>query len=407
MSSDRARAHSTVVSLAAEREIRRPQAIKSAHPSGTKSKHEIASIPNVIAVSLSPIVPEVRTSKTKPSRSRKSKLQNDEQISIEQIGAFIRGMSAPALKARFPNAWTEHQTVKRKTRGKSWYELHPGFEKFPDFLRAMGPSPHPKMTVDRINPENPVYGPDLCRWLDAKGQANNRSTNAFITWHGERHTIAEWADLSGINEEVLKKRHQRRWTEARIFADAPVRRYRTPPAPLVPPPLPTPPGTYTYNVGPIPLMPADGWPDGFPHARQFETGYTQANAHAKRNGISPISRAYFGAWVIGSKVQAALRQIHAAGLAGYVYFRNQIPPEAIAALDARACACPAVREYFTILPFQDCFLEAYLHEEERKHSRSPYPRPNFREGAKHMWRDLVKRKPCLAPNEVWKFFQGK
>ena len=407
MSSARARAPSSVVWLDAEREIRRPQTVENANPSGTNSKAEILSLSNKIAGDLSPTVPEVRKSRARSKKRSSPKLQNDEQISVEQIGAFIRGMSAKELKARFPKAWAEHQTLKRKTHGKRWLQLHPGFSTFPDFLRSMGPAPHSKVSVDRINPDNPVYGPDLCRWLDAKGQANNRSTNVYVTWCGERHTLAEWADLSGISYDRLKRRHQRRWTEERMFHDALVLRYRTARAPLVPPPAPapTPIGSYTFNVGPTPLMLPGGWPEGFPQARQFETGYNHALSKARKKGSPPLSRAAFGAWVVGSQVQKARRQIDAAGLSGYILpiGRELIPADGIAEIDARACACPAIRQYYELMPYQACFLLTHMDECERRYPSSSNPR----EGARHQWRDQVKRKPCLLPNDVWKFFEEK
>lgn len=406
MSTARACAHSNVVSLAAERESRRSHGTEDALPSGTNLKSEIIRDFNAIEDKLSPIVPEVRTSKTK-SKSRKAataKLPRDEQYSIEQIGAVIRNMTDQELKARFPKAWKEHGTLKRKTRKDAWDQIHPAFQEFRDFLAHLGPAPHPNSSLDRLDLENPVYGPGLCQWASPKEQARRRTTNVWITWQGERRTLAEWADLSGINFETLKKRHQRRWTEARMFADAPVHHHRTARVPLVPPPLPTAPGTYTYNVGPIPLMStyAKGWPEGFADHRQYETGFIHATR--QKRGRTSMTRAHFGAWIAGSKLKALQRQIDVAGLSGYVFHRAMIPADGIADIDRRACACPAIREYYALRPFYESFVAAYLAEGEIINSRRSHPSRFYGQSLCDGLRELVKRKPCPSPNEAWNFF---
>ena len=60
-------------------------------------------------------------------------------------------------------------------------------------------------TLDRINNDGD-YSPDNCRWVSLKKQANNRATNRYITFNGETHTIAEWADIVHIPYERLYQR---------------------------------------------------------------------------------------------------------------------------------------------------------------------------------------------------------
>jgi hypothetical protein len=317
-------------------------------------------------------------------------------------------MSAKELKAHFPKAHREHQTLKRKTRSKaSWDQLHPAFERFPDFLRHLGPAPHPDSSIDRFDIDNPVYGPGTCQWASPQNQARRRSTTTWITWHGERRSLAEWADLSGISYETLKKRHERHWTEERMFKDAPVRRYRSPRLPLVPPPPPTPIGTYTYNVGETPIMPDQGWPEGFIYARQFDHGYLHAQAVARKNKITPLSRAHFSAWVVGCRLRELRRQIDAAGLSGYVIpaGRDRIPLEDIADIDRKACACAAIREYYNLVRFERCFVSAYLAEVQAQNDRSAHPQAMWRQIAEHGLRSLVKQKHCSSPNEAYKVYK--
>lgn len=57
-------------------------------------------------------------------------------------------------------------------------------------------------TLDRID-VNGNYCPENCRWVDAKEQCNNKTTNRKITFNGETHTIAEWAKKYNINYTTL------------------------------------------------------------------------------------------------------------------------------------------------------------------------------------------------------------
>ncbi len=62
-----------------------------------------------------------------------------------------------------------------------------------------------KCTIDRID-NNKGYSPDNCRWVSQKTQCNNRRSNRFISYNGEKHTISEWADIIGIRKDTLRRR---------------------------------------------------------------------------------------------------------------------------------------------------------------------------------------------------------
>lgn len=55
------------------------------------------------------------------------------------------------------------------------------------------------LTLDRID-VNGNYCPENCRWVDAKTQANNKTTNHLITIDGETKTLQQWVDLAGISQ---------------------------------------------------------------------------------------------------------------------------------------------------------------------------------------------------------------
>lgn len=79
------------------------------------------------------------------------------------------------------------------------------------------------LTIDRIDVQK-NYEPSNCRWLDIKSQENNRSNNRWITFKGETHTEAEWAEKIGIEKRTLNSRLVRyRWTIERAFT-TPVRK---------------------------------------------------------------------------------------------------------------------------------------------------------------------------------------
>lgn len=100
-------------------------------------------------------------------------------------------------------------------RGISVCNLWNTFEPFYEWAMSNGYSP--SLTIDRID-NNGNYCPENCRWADKKTQSNNKRNNRIITIHGEKHTLSQWSDISGVKKNTIQTRLRKGWNpEDAIF----------------------------------------------------------------------------------------------------------------------------------------------------------------------------------------------
>ena len=77
------------------------------------------------------------------------------------------------------------------------------------------------LTIDRIDC-NGNYNPQNCRWTDIKGQQRNKNNNCFYDYYGEKLTIGELSEMTGINYHTIYDRLHHGW-DIKQAIETPVR----------------------------------------------------------------------------------------------------------------------------------------------------------------------------------------
>ncbi len=146
-----------------------------------------------------------------------SEIRNQDRPSITGGAHAVDAatLSATALKEKYPRTYNSWRNM--KDRRKKGAIVAPEFEDFRSFLCRVGPRPSKDHTLDRVNNDNPTYGPGLVRWADKRRQANNRSTTIYLTHEGQRRPLTEWADITDQNPGTLRSRRHKGWSDAEVI----------------------------------------------------------------------------------------------------------------------------------------------------------------------------------------------
>lgn len=76
--------------------------------------------------------------------------------------------------------------------------------KFEGFYSDMGDRPD-GLTLERVDNDGD-YCLENCRWASYKEQLRNTRRNRFIEYSGESRCIAEWAEILGVNQSLLRRK---------------------------------------------------------------------------------------------------------------------------------------------------------------------------------------------------------
>lgn len=67
------------------------------------------------------------------------------------------------------------------------------------------------LSIDRID-NSKGYAPENCRWATAQEQTDNRGCSIYVSFNGERKTLKEWSDATGITYKKLLWRIRQGWS---------------------------------------------------------------------------------------------------------------------------------------------------------------------------------------------------
>ena len=114
-------------------------------------------------------------------------------------------LPATALNNKYPLTYSSWRNMKQRVHNDGAV-IEPEFQDFRDFLKFMGPRPEKKFTLDRLNNDDPRYGPDKCFWRDKQAQNNNKSTTIFLTApDGTKLPLTSWAKITVQKPNTMRK----------------------------------------------------------------------------------------------------------------------------------------------------------------------------------------------------------
>jgi hypothetical protein len=155
-------------------------------------------------------------SKAKKSGSATEKTSLHEPNCAGDDVAFIKSSPAMALRRRYKAEANAHKNMlSRRAQGAI---VHPDLHDFRSFLLLIRPMPGKGMTLDRINNNDPEYGPGKVRWADRHTQNNNKSDTLtfYYSRTGDVYTTSRLAKLQHVSAGAIRKRRRDGWTDDEI-----------------------------------------------------------------------------------------------------------------------------------------------------------------------------------------------
>jgi hypothetical protein len=135
---------------------------------------------------------------------------------VTRARSFRHGHAARGKRSKAHGLWadmiqrcTNPNVAKYPIYGGRGIRVCERWREFANFLADMG-EPPPGLTLDRID-TNGNYEPGNCRWLDQRGQQNNRRNNRLLTFNGKTLGITEWSRRSGVYRHTIRRRLERGW----------------------------------------------------------------------------------------------------------------------------------------------------------------------------------------------------
>lgn len=104
-------------------------------------------------------------------------------------------------------------------RGVSVAEEWRGSGGFSRFIAHLGRRPTDRHQVDRINNDG-NYEPGNCRWVTQAANMRHTRRTRWVEAFGERASISDWSDRSGMPVYVIRERLKCGWPPERAVTEA-------------------------------------------------------------------------------------------------------------------------------------------------------------------------------------------
>lgn len=165
-------------------------------------------------------------SKEKPSRLSESRIQEASggiaptarHPEDAETFAAMRCLNRHQLKELHPEifdmTYKSWDDTKQRCQ-KEGASLHPRLSAFSDFLAEVGPRIRREYTLDRVRPGElgGRYEPGNLRWMDKRGQANNRGSTRMLTYKGIEKPASIWAEeFNQKRNTVLSRIDRQGWS---------------------------------------------------------------------------------------------------------------------------------------------------------------------------------------------------